>query len=59
MRPVKFEKLVRMATFEELWASRKPDYRAKNEIRTLKRHGIFALTTTLIVYLLTRKTCTI
>lgn len=42
MRPVKFEKLVRMATFEELWASRKPDYKARNEIRTLKRHGITA-----------------
>ncbi len=40
MRPVKFEKLVRMATFEELGASRKPDHRAINEIRTLKRHGI-------------------
>lgn len=31
-----------MATFEELWASRKPDYRARNEIKTLKRHGITA-----------------
>lgn len=42
MRPVKFEKLVRIATFEELWASRKPDFKAKNEIRTLKRNGISA-----------------
>lgn len=42
MRPVKFGKLVSMATFEELWASRKPDYKAKNEVRTLKRNGISA-----------------
>lgn len=42
MRPVKFEKTVRMATFEELWASRKPDYKARNEIKTLKRNGISA-----------------
>ena len=34
------EKLVRMATFEELWASRKPEFKALNEIKTLKRHGI-------------------
>jgi hypothetical protein len=37
-----FEKLIPMATFGELWASRKPDYRALNEVRTLKRHAINA-----------------
>jgi len=42
MKPRIFEKLVPMATFKELWASRKPDYKARNEIRTLKRHGIAA-----------------
>ena len=40
MKPRIFEKLVPLATFEELWASRKPDYRARNEVRTLKRNGI-------------------
>lgn len=42
MKPILLEKLVRMATFEELWASRKPDFKARNEIRTLKRNGITA-----------------
>ncbi len=42
MRPYKYEKFVRMATFDELMRSRKPDYKARNEIRTLKRHGISA-----------------
>jgi len=42
MKSVILEKLVRMATFEELWASRKPDFKARNEIKTLKRHGISA-----------------
>ena len=42
MKPRIFEKFVAMATFEELWASRKPDYKARNEIKTLKRHGITA-----------------
>jgi hypothetical protein len=42
MKPIIFEKLVPMAAFEELWASRKPDYKARNEVRTLKRHGIEA-----------------
>ena len=36
------EKFVRMATLEELLASRKPDFKAQNEIRTLRRHGISA-----------------
>jgi hypothetical protein len=40
MKPRILEKLVPVATFEELWASRKPDYRARNEVRTLKRNGI-------------------
>jgi hypothetical protein len=42
MKPITLEKIVRSATFQELWASRKPDFKAKNEIRTLKRHGISA-----------------
>lgn len=42
MIPIKFEKFVRAATFQELWASRKPDFKALNEIHTLKRHGISA-----------------
>lgn len=42
MKPILFEKFVRMATFEELWASRKPDFKARNEVRTLKRKGITA-----------------
>ncbi|MBK9163993.1 MAG: hypothetical protein IPM21_08780 [Acidobacteria bacterium] len=42
MIPIKFEKIVRSATFQELWASREPDFKALNEIRTLKRHGISA-----------------
>jgi hypothetical protein len=42
MKPLTLEKLVPIATFEELWASRKPDYKARNEVRTLKRHGIVA-----------------
>ena len=42
MKPITFEKLVRIATFEELWASRKPDFKARNEIKTLKRNGITA-----------------
>lgn len=42
MIPVKFEKFVRAATFQEIWASRKPDFKARNEIRTLKRQGISA-----------------
>jgi hypothetical protein len=42
MKPRIFEKLVPMATFEELWNTRRPDYKARNEIRTLKRHGIEA-----------------
>lgn len=42
MIPIKFEKIVRSATFQELWASRKPEFKALNEIRTLKRHGISA-----------------
>lgn len=40
MRPVTFEKTVPTATFEELWKSRLPDFRATNEIRNLKRKGI-------------------
>ena len=42
MKPRIFEKFLSVATFEELWKSRKPDYKARNEIRTLKRHGITA-----------------
>ena len=42
MKPIILEKLVRMATFEELWAKGKPDFKAHNEIKTLKRHGISA-----------------
>lgn len=42
MKPEVFEKLVPMAIIEELRASRKPDFRARNEIRTLKRNGIAA-----------------
>ncbi len=42
MKPVALEKIVRSATFQELWASRRPDFKALNEIRTLKRHGISA-----------------
>jgi hypothetical protein len=42
MKPIILEKLVRMATFEELWSSRKPDFKARNEIKTLKRYGITA-----------------
>jgi hypothetical protein len=42
MKPIILEKFVRAATFQELWTSRKPDFKAINEIRTLKRHGIFA-----------------
>jgi hypothetical protein len=42
MKPVTLEKFVRSATFQELWASRKPDFKACNEIRTLKRNGISA-----------------
>ncbi len=42
MKPIPLEKLVQMATFEELWASRKPDFKARNEIRTLGRNGITA-----------------
>lgn len=42
MRPYNFEKIVRSATFQDLWSSRKPDFKALNEIRTLKRHGIAA-----------------
>ena len=42
MKPIILEKLVRMATFEELWAKGKPDFKAHNEIKTLMRHGISA-----------------
>ena len=42
MKPLVLEKLVSMATFEELWKLRKPDFQALNEIRTLKRHDITA-----------------
>lgn len=42
MKPINFEKTVRSATFQELWASRKPDFKARNEIHTLKRNGISA-----------------
>ena len=42
MIPITFEKFVRSATFEELWAARKPDFKARNEIHTLRRHGISA-----------------
>jgi hypothetical protein len=34
------EKTVPTATFEELWRSRRPDFRAANEIRNLTRKGI-------------------
>jgi len=34
------EKSVPSATFEELWKSKLPDCRARNEIRNLKRKGI-------------------
>ena len=40
MRPIIFEKTVPTATFEELWRSRLPDFRATNEMRNLKRKGI-------------------
>lgn len=36
------EKFIRSATLEELLASREPDFKARNEIRTLRRHGISA-----------------
>jgi len=40
MRPITMEKTVPTATFQELWRSRLPDFRATNEIRNLKRKGI-------------------
>lgn len=40
MIPIAFEKTFPTATFEELWKSRLPDFRAKNEIRNLKRKEI-------------------
>lgn len=40
MRPTTMEKSVPTATFEELWKSKLPDFRATNEIRNLTRKGI-------------------
>ncbi len=40
MRPISMEKTVPTATFQELWRSRLPDFRARNEIRNLTRKGI-------------------
>lgn len=40
VRPVQFEKTFPTATFEELWRGRRPDFRARNETRNLKRQGI-------------------
>ena len=40
MRPIPFEKSVPTAAFEELWRGRRPDFRARNEKRNLKRQGI-------------------
>ena len=40
MRPIPFEKTIPTATFEELWRGRRPDFRARNEKRNLKRQGI-------------------
>jgi hypothetical protein len=42
VRPVPFEKTVPTATFEELWRGCRPDFRARNEARNLKRQGIEA-----------------
>lgn len=40
MLPITFEKTLPTATFEELWHSRLPDFRARNEKRNLARQGI-------------------
>lgn len=42
MKKIVLEKFVRIATLGELFASRKPDFKARDEIRTLRRHGISA-----------------
>lgn len=42
MRPIPFEKTVPTATFQKLWQGRRNDYKARNELRNLKRQGIEA-----------------
>ena len=41
--PIPFEKTIPNASFEELWRLRRPDFRARNEKRNLKRQGIEAV----------------
>jgi hypothetical protein len=40
MKKTIYEKIVSSATFQELWKSRLPDFRARSELRNLNRQGI-------------------